>query len=332
MGRYEYSELTGNNIRLVRLLPGETHQDIKIRIDTVELVANCPSPSTFPQLMTADKLRPTLPPDWWVYDTVEDEVYFYYETGNGETWKASWIHPDSSINTSLYRKELGSHIPKIGGQGYEALSYTWRSNDPDEDAIVQDGSEESSSTSLQLGGNLACALRHLRQRDTVRTLWIDAICINQSNLEERGKQVARMASIYKSARRVVVWLGTGSEDSDLAMQSLDYLGKQVILTKDNWLFAPPDAEEPYWVEGTCSVPYSEEVWAAINRLLGRPWFMRVWIIQEIQLARHGAVIQCGREQIQWSCFRGAISCLWVSDPGDISTWSANYTTYNCTVC
>ncbi|POS70143.1 hypothetical protein DHEL01_v211464 [Diaporthe helianthi] len=155
-------------------------------------------------------------------------------------------------------------------------------------------------------------MRHLRYPQKPRKLWIDAICIDQESLEEREEQVAIMSRIYENASRVVVWLGNGSEDSDLAMCQLAYLGRQVTLTKDNWLMSPPGAEEPHWCESACSVPYSEGTWSAIARLLERSWFSRIWIIQEIQLAAIGAIIQCGREQMLWSCFRSAVTCLWVS--------------------
>lgn len=312
MGNYEYCPLKIDYIRLVTLLPGEHHERIRIHIDAAELLPVCNPPRSLSPQLNAERLRSTLPPDWFVYDTIDDDILFYYETGSGAVWKSSWDHPDSSVDPSLYRKPA-SPMQTSSGTIYEALSYTWRSSDPEEDAIVENRSEEHPTiSSLRLGGNLACAMRHLRYTHEARTLWIDAICIDQSNLEEREKQVARMSSIYKNASRVVVWLGTGSEESDLAMCKLAHLGRQVTLTKDNWLICPPDAEEPYWCESACEVPYSEEVWTAIENLLERSWFSRIWIIQEIQLARCGAVVQCGRQHTQWSHFRSAISCLWVS--------------------
>lgn len=329
MGNYEYNPLETDYIRLVTLLPGEHRERIRIHIDTAELLPVCGTPTSLSPRVNAEKLRSTLPSDWFVYDTVDDDILFYYESGNGAIWKASWVHPDLSVDPSLYRKPA-SPIHTSNGTTYEALSYTWRSSDPEEEAIVENRSEESPTiSSLRLGGNLACALRHLRYPQKARTLWIDAICINQSNLEEREEQVARMSSIYQNASRVVVWLGSGSEESDLAMCKLAYLGKQVLLTKDNWLICPPNAEKPYWCESACDVPYSEGVWTAIENLLERSWFSRIWIIQEIQLAKHGAVVQCGRQHMQWSHFRSAVSCLWVSkshdyDGGRLPAFSALY--------
>lgn len=311
MAQYTYSPLTLDNIRLVKLLPGEPYDDIKIIIDHAAFIPECMSPQSLPRLMTVEELEKTLPRDWEVHETVEDDVCFLYETADGKSWKSSSFHPDPRIDASRYRRP---NLPKSSSRGpsYEALSYTWRSDYPDEYAIVQREDGKKETALLQIGGNPALALRSLRYKDTVRTLWVDSICINQRNTEERTQQVARMAAIYKSASRVVVWLGAASGDSELAMKTLYYLGQQVVYAKDNWLLTRPGGVEGFWCEGKCVLPYGDEVWTAIDNLLARPWFTRVWIIQEIQLARRGAVIQCGQEQVPWSHFRSAITCLWVS--------------------
>lgn len=71
---------------------------------------------------------------------------------------------------------------------------------------------------IPLGANLDQALRSLRLRDQDRTIWIDAICINQADITERGHQVAQMGKIYESATAVTAWLGEASENSDHALQ------------------------------------------------------------------------------------------------------------------
>ena len=64
--------------------------------------------------------------------------------------------------------------------------------------------------------NLAEALQYLRYENRPCVLWIDAICVDQNNIPERGHQVVRMAAIYPQASRVVVWLGPERDDSALA--------------------------------------------------------------------------------------------------------------------
>ncbi|KAH9210536.1 heterokaryon incompatibility protein-domain-containing protein [Leptodontidium sp. 2 PMI_412] len=101
---------------------------------------------------------------------------------------------NASIRVKLGRSAFADR-PK-----YEALSYTWGRAD-DLRAIELNG------TRVEVRKNLALALVHLRHASEERVLWIDAICINQSDLEERNRQVELMAYIYARAKRVLVWLG-----------------------------------------------------------------------------------------------------------------------------
>ncbi|CZR49862.1 uncharacterized protein FPRO_16069 [Fusarium proliferatum ET1] len=97
---------------------------------------------------------------------------------------------------------------------YEALSYVWGDMTPVR--YINLGDQDMSITP-----NLHSALIHLRSPDTVRTLWVDALCINQSVHGERNQQVRIMGDIYKSARQVVVWLGDAADDSHLVFQHLN---------------------------------------------------------------------------------------------------------------
>ncbi|RYP81054.1 hypothetical protein DL769_002163 [Monosporascus sp. CRB-8-3] len=90
---------------------------------------------------------------------------------------------------------------------FEALSYTW-------------GEKQGNNarSRMRLNGqdfpialNLETALRHLRSEADARVLWVDAICINQGDIEERNEQVSMMRDIYSSSKRVLIWLGTVNE-------------------------------------------------------------------------------------------------------------------------
>jgi hypothetical protein len=85
---------------------------------------------------------------------------------------------------------------------YEALSYAW--GDPIFSHSIQ---ELTKSTHLRITVNLHDALQAIRHEHKSRILWIDAICINQLDLPEKGHQVASMGRIYGDAWRVIVWLG-----------------------------------------------------------------------------------------------------------------------------
>ena len=99
---------------------------------------------------------------------------------------------------------------------YEALSYTWGQPIFPESLHTHNGISKITE-------NLALALRRLRFKDRDRYLWVDAVCINQNDEKEKSRQVARMGSIYKSARRVICWLGQADESISDAMETLKRL-------------------------------------------------------------------------------------------------------------
>ena len=107
---------------------------------------------------------------------------------------------------------------------YEALSYAWGSAKRSANIDVVEAGGESA---LAVTRNLAEALQYLRYKDRPRVLWIDAICVDQNNISERGHQVVRMAKIYPQASRVVLWLGPERDDSACAVQVLDTLGSTI---------------------------------------------------------------------------------------------------------
>ena len=99
-------------------------------------------------------------------------------------------------------------------QPYEALSYAWGDPNLTNEILVN-------GLPLSITQNLEHALRSLRQDSgkdgAARTLWVDAICIDQSHVFERNHQVAQMREIYAGVERVVIWLGDTSDDSGMAI-------------------------------------------------------------------------------------------------------------------
>ncbi|KAK3672431.1 hypothetical protein LTR78_007738 [Recurvomyces mirabilis] len=108
---------------------------------------------------------------------------------------------DSPIRCSLSIQSLAD------GPTYEALSYTWGNTTKDNAILVNE-------YYMQVTDNLLAALRYIRRRDQVRILWVDAICMNQHSIAERNHQVAFMNEIYRTAARVLIWLGEGMDVTD----------------------------------------------------------------------------------------------------------------------
>jgi hypothetical protein len=108
--------------------------------------------------------------------------------------------------------------------------------------------------------------------------WIDAICINQNNDEEKSHQVNHMKDIYTNAIAVIVWLGKASKDSDLVMAALTALRNEMPKRK-----LPPD--DPNWSlawqkakASTLHQVESQELTHSFNGLLSHSWFRGAWVL------------------------------------------------------
>lgn len=201
-----------------------------------------------------------------------------------------------------------SHATLASTLEYTALSYTW--GDPKiRKAIVVDGQR------LEVTVNLFDALRHLRSSQKTRTLWVDAVCINQGDLEERSKQVLRMRDIYTFAETVEVWLGPADDDDCAAMALVKNLGATVSDPEESLAKGFSEDEHAFMdiFEGA-----EPEVVRALGQLFKRPWWSRVWVVQELSLAKQqAAIVRCGEAAAPWLSFLVAAyaieSCWFVVD-------------------
>jgi len=303
MQSFEYLSLPGqnNHIRLLDLLPGNFEDSITIRIRNVTLAIPNELES---KRMDLDQLKESLPSGWRAYETIEGKFIFVDE-GNGEP---HWIHPNADIDRSLY--ELPAFSPRVATPSYEALSYTWGSLDRPQKILVEnDDTLNAAMSELFIYSNLDEALRYLRYTDAIRTLWVDAICINQKDEQERNEKVVKMADIYSYASRVIVWLGSTFANSQEAFSVLSHTGKQCEFSSTFEVLGHPDATEKDWHSSMTELPYTEDDCFAIAELLERPWFSRLWVVQDVQLANLQAVIKCGKDEMLWNEFSRALHCL-----------------------
>lgn len=124
--------------------------------------------------------------------------------------------PKDPIECQLIEVPLGA-TNESPEREYEALSYVWGARSGSCPIICH-------GKSLLVTENCLAALIRLRQPSVTRTLWIDTICIDQSedetSIRERNIQVAKMGQIYAEAERVVVWLGAGSKPAWTALERL----------------------------------------------------------------------------------------------------------------
>ncbi|KAK1621786.1 heterokaryon incompatibility protein-domain-containing protein [Colletotrichum phormii] len=243
-------------------------------------------------------------------------------SGSGNRWQRS--HPDENVERWRYESDESDHeVIKSSTSGdrinYEALSYTWGSEQHQQWLLIEDANEmpddnTSKQRKILIRNNLATAMQHLRLPDRPKRLWIDAICINQQDNTEKDHQVRRIGTIFKHAARVIGFLGPEDHNSGRAFESLRQLGDRVeILTSKTrgWtrVLSPEAAENSKWHLRESDLGFDDATWGAILELLSRDYFTRVWIVQECHLANARALLQCGNDIISLSLFRRAVKCL-----------------------
>jgi hypothetical protein len=175
---------------------------------------------------------------------------------------------------------LDSNDPAL--MPYTALSYTWGDGKDVTSLKLQD-EETRKSGDITVTSSLIEALKTILNPGKHYVLWIDQICINQSNMEEKGRQVQLMRWIYERATVVRVWLGPAVENSDEAMLYLRDCDEASILR---------DLSDP---NQTLFSPSLEE---ALRFLFRRPYWSRTWTVQEVTaLDLQQVIISCGHESV-----------------------------------
>jgi len=179
--------------------------------------------------------------------------------------------------------------PRYTWGDYVALSYTWGDASVTREIFIN-------GTSVHITKNLEAAIRTLREKAPIRAgfkVWVDAICIQQCNIEERNRQIKRMQTIYQKASDVVVWLGSEDDDSSTAMDFMKALSGCWAIGCEEMLRDSLRRELKGDVQG---------IWEAFNRLMGRPYWARLWVIQEIATGNGSTPVLCGSRAVSWNDF------------------------------
>jgi hypothetical protein len=190
-------------------------------------------------------------------------------------------HTRDQVQGSISVVELDSDTP------YEAISYVW--GDPDlAETITID------RCTVHITSSLYQALLDLRLKTDARIVWIDGICINQDDSEEKSEQVQHMPKIYAKASRVVIHLGPRSLDTDLGLRMLSrilYLVACSKLTENKFLHEDHAVSLGF-------PPSADKAWDALRSLASQAWFRRTWIVQEFVVAKF-AFFLIGDISIPW---------------------------------
>ncbi|KAM7211111.1 Heterokaryon incompatibility protein (HET) domain containing protein [Rhypophila decipiens] len=234
-----------------------------------------------------------------------DRDYQYQKLENDESIRLLEIQPGTAGETvrgrlrpAAFRDDYGcvrpeSDFPKdhldqraLQVLRYDAVSWAW--GDPVKNAHVELLDKNGERWTFSISRKLEEALQAVRDLNSARTIWIDAICINQSDDFEKSHQVPMMDRIYGLADKVYVWLGPKSQthDAEIAFAILRKIRKDMDYKKT--------------IEGS-----DVEHLRALSHMMRRDWFSRRWVIQEIALAKK-AVVFCDKESMDWVEFAQAI--------------------------
>lgn len=218
------------------------------------------------------------------------------------------------------------------GKGYDALSYCWGdpkeprplrvssiSNKKSSDGKAVTDYEPHRNGTLLIQQNLHAFLEGLRRRRYNRFIWIDAICINQGSLEDKFNQIPLMRYVYEAAELVYVWLGEATAAEENAVATMPTLNSDLRTMPEGHKLDPTDTDgyEAVGIPGP-----SQEVWRALSTIATRPWWSRLWTLQEVVVAPNdpsfdkkadykppNATIICGESQAQWHIFEDLISVI-----------------------
>ncbi|KAK3114511.1 hypothetical protein LTR53_007115 [Teratosphaeriaceae sp. CCFEE 6253] len=191
---------------------------------------------------------------------------------------------------------------------YETLSYSWGT-------AAEKRTIACNGQTLEITGTLHYALLTLKHPDTSRLIWIDQICINQHDNKEKTGQVAMMRDIYARSSLTIAWLGEANAETNVALKAAhrialagtssafaeamrgrfngnasDQLRKLLVERKGGWGKAEPTQSEH----------------AAISVLLHRPWFTRMWVIQEVGVSDR-VLVRCGDASLDFDELMWAVA-------------------------
>ena len=148
---------------------------------------------------------------------------------------------------------------------------------------------------LMITLNLSILLHQFEaRRDDVRFIWIDQICVYQQDDLEKAMQVKMMRDIYVSAHKVLLWLGPSTKGSDLAMDNIPPLDESIgVIPQSRFAHGS--------FSSRCLPGQDDAIWPALVDLYARPWYDRLWVLQEAILARDIEVL-CGNRSMPWAAF------------------------------
>ncbi|VUC32824.1 unnamed protein product [Clonostachys rosea] len=206
-----------------------------------------------------------------------------------------------------YVWESGQYLPRSSGKGTRRACH-----------LLVD------SAHVEVSRNLWLAIEQIRQDENPVRIWVDAVCINQTDLDEKAWQISLMSRIYQQASQTLVWLGEGSSSTRIAMEFLGALTPKRFLKEikmleeycQNHYTASPHLLPPLLDNWSfCNVWTDKDSplakWDNLSSILSLPWWGRRWVIQEAFFSKKPMVI-LGNISVAMDKF------------AELATWHARY--------
>ncbi|EGX89000.1 HET domain protein [Cordyceps militaris CM01] len=231
-------------------------------------------------------------------ETGSRRLYEYEPFRDARSIRILTLHPARSREESL-RGDLSTELLEDAAEAsaidFEAVSYVWGSRKRLQELRCGD------DRVLPITESICDALRRVRLEDRPRRLWADQVCINQDDIEERSQQVNLMNSVYRSARRVLVWLGRDDESkAQDAVKMVEDLQK---------VFSDEEAHDEFRKAHSENLHLQDvALWKPFAKLAILPWFNRIWIVQEIG-TRTPATLFWGEAEMSWDVLSGVVAVL-----------------------
>jgi hypothetical protein len=175
---------------------------------------------------------------------------------------------------------------------YSAISYAWISRDLPENIQLPHGIH------LAITASLHGVLQRFRHPNGERRIWADAVCVSQTDINEKSAQILRIKDVFAHAQEILIWLGESAALDSLLFMQLHriraFRGRfgegadlnEVIVANRSECYCCREPVPAHTRHDNQSVPYRSGplTSAALQDLLSRPWFTRLWVAQEVTTA------------------------------------------------
>jgi hypothetical protein len=193
---------------------------------------------------------------------------------------------NDQIRGSLRLLDLDTEPPAQ----YDCISYVWGDSGSTRLAIVNE-------KYITITRSLYDALRHIRSKTKTMIIWADAICIDQSDIDEKTRQVALMAEVYRRCSKVYIWLGS-PEAGSLTGNPFEFL-EHFIKGRHVYDFPGFDRDQLTkcwtWKDNQAC----NNILNDFLHVVKSPWWTRAWTVQECLLPKD-SLVMFGTWTVTWA--------------------------------